>query len=148
MKQKKLLKIAIYLFLFGLLTGIGIVIYVFNKPHRNIAKEKPAFVLTANVLIGEFEQDEQQAYQKYGDKTILVKGVIADVASTDSSLSISLQSSMNGVSCTFNLENLKKFAPEFSTSEILIGDSIAVKGKCDGYDMIMGVVLTQCVVIK
>lgn len=148
MQRKKLLKIALYLFLFGLFTGIGTVIYVFNKPHRNIAKEEPAFIVAANVLISEFEQDEQHAYQKYGDKAIVVKGVLADIARTDSSLNVSLESSMNGVSCSFNMDNMKKFAPEFSASEIRIGDSIAIKGKCDGYDMIMGVVLTQCVIVK
>ena len=29
-------------------------------------------------------------------------------------------------------------------NQLQLGDKISLKGKCDGFDMIMGVVLTRC----
>lgn len=145
--MKKFFKIALYLFIIGLTIGLGAVYYVFNKPHRNIAKEKPVFTVNASTLLTEFSENEDSAYQKYGDKTILVEGIISELTKTDSSLNISLESEINGVNCAIDYGKMSKLNPNLMDN-LSVGDSIKIKGKCDGYDMIMGVVLTQCIIEK
>lgn len=145
--MKKLFKIALYLFLIGLVIGLGTLYYVFNKPHRNIAKEKPLYTLNASTLLNEFSENEDSAYQKYGDKTILVKGIISELTKTDSSLNISLESEINGVNCAIDYGKMLKLNANLMDN-LSVGDSVKIKGKCDGYDMIMGVVLTQCIIEK
>ena len=60
--MKKLLKIGLVLFLFGIVAAVGTYFYVFHKPHRNIAKEVPAYVVCAKKLYTEFSEDEIIAY--------------------------------------------------------------------------------------
>ena len=145
--MKKFFKIILYLFIVGLICGIGVYLYVFHKPHRNLANEKPAFTLTAADLIIQFGEKEDSCYKVYGDKAIQVNGKIADISKKGNIIqTIVLENSSSGVSCGFNslynVENSEKI------SKLKVGDIVKLKGKCDGYDMIMGVVLTQCCVVE
>lgn len=143
--MKKLLKIGLILFGIGLVAGIGTYLYVFHKPHRNIAREKPAYVMDAKQLHDDFMNNEDGSYEKYGNKVIEVKGAVENITLDENSASIVFIDEMDGVNCAFdslsmvkNLEKLKK---------VNVGDSIELKGQCDGYDMIMGVVLSRCVLL-
>ena len=142
--MKKIYKILIYLVLFGLLCGFGVYMYVFHKPHRNIGKEKPAYTLTAPELLKAFSEKEDAAYKMYGDKALQVTGKIADIAKKSTDITITLEDQTSGVSCSFEAEYCQKNADKLGA--LKVGDEVTVKGKCDGYDMIMGVVLTRCVI--
>lgn len=140
--MKKFLKIILYLFIIGLVIGFCVYLYVFHKPHRNLANEDAAFTVQATELLNEFSTNDSISNKKYGDKAIAVKGIIVDIKKTNE-VSVVLADEMTGVSCNFeaeyyteNKENLDK---------LKIGDEVTIKGKCDGYDPIMGVVLTRCV---
>jgi hypothetical protein len=91
------------------------------------------------------DQSKDGSYEKYGDKVIQIKGAVENITLNENSASIVFIDEMGGVNCVFdslsmvkNLEKLKK---------INVGDSIELKGQCDGYDMIMGVVLSRCVLL-
>ncbi len=142
--MKKIYKILIYLTLFGLLCGFGVYLYVFHKPHRNVGSEKPAFTLTASELIKEFSEKEDVTYKLYGDKALQVTGKIADIAKKGNDITVILEDKSSGVSCSFEAEYFQKNAEKINAMKV--GDDVTVKGKCDGFDMIMGVVLTRCVV--
>jgi len=142
--MKKIYKIIIYLVIFGLLCGFGVYLYVFHKPHRNVGKEKPAFTLTATELIKEFSEKEDATYKLYGDKALQVTGKIADIAKNDNDITVILEDKTSGVSCSFEAAYFQKNAEKINA--LKVGDNVTVKGKCDGYDMIMGVVLTRCVI--
>jgi hypothetical protein len=112
-----------------------------------LANEKPAFTLSAADLIKQFSEKEDSCYKVYGDKAVQVNGKIADISKKgDIIQTIVLENSTSGVSCGFDslysVENSEKIA------KLKVGEDVTLKGKCDGYDMIMGVVLTRCCVVE
>ena len=141
--MNKLLKIFLILFGIGLLAGVGTYLYVFHKPHRNIEKEQAAYVIAASDFYQEFAMDETSAYEKYGNLVIQVTGSIADITLEEDQASIVLLDEMEGISCAFDSLALVEWGEKFA--QLQIGDELTLKGQCDGFDMIMGVVLSRCV---
>lgn len=141
--MKKIIKIALYLFIIGLLAGVGVYLYVFHKPHRNLANEKPAFVCTAENLYNEFSANDTASYSKYGNKAIEVSGNVVEKTVTPKEITIVLFDSMGGVSCSFDSTYISENKDKFE--KIKSGANIIVRGQCDGADPILGVVLTSCV---
>ena len=141
--MKKLIKIGLILFGIGLFAAFGTYMYVFHKPHRNIAKEKPAFTMQADQLLTEFSADEQAGYAKYGNLVVQVTGEVVEINVTEKGASMVYVSPMEGVSCTLDSATVARYEPELSN--VNVGDEVTLKGQCDGYDFIMGVVLTRCV---
>ena len=144
--MNKWLKIFLILFGIGLLSGIGTYIYVFHKPHRNIEKEKAAFVVSADEFYQEFSDDETAAYEKYGNLVVQVTGSVADISIESNQASVVLLDEMEGVTCAFDSVALVRWNDVFN--QLQTGDEITLKGQCDGYDMIMGVVLSRCVLVE
>ena len=140
--MKKFLKIVVILFVAGLVIGFGVYMYVFHKPHRNVAKEKPAFELKASDLLEQFSEKEDSCYKVYGDKALQISGKIAEISKKGDELTIILVDATTGVSCSFEAEYYKENASQLNA--LKVDDEVIIKGKCDGYDMIMGVVLTRC----
>jgi hypothetical protein len=141
--MKKILLIILFFIIIGI---IGI-LYVYFKPHRNLANEKPAFTLTAAELIKQFSEKEDSCFKVYSDKAIQVQGKIVEIAKNGNIIqTIVLENSSSGVSCGFDsiysVENSEKIA------KLKIGEDVTLKGKCDGYDMIIGVVLSRCCVVE
>jgi hypothetical protein len=135
-------KVILIITAFVLVVGIGATYYLFNKPHRNIALEKPAYILGASILFKEFNMNKDLGDEKFGNQVIQVSGRVAEVSVGENSVSIILNNMMEAVNCTIE-GNYNE-----SAKGIHFGDSITVKGKCDGFDMIMGVVLTKCILIE
>ena len=122
-----------YFFIAGILllclAGWGF--YLYHKPHTGVNGIKPVAVLTATQLYTSFQQDESKANQLFLDKVILVNGVVEEIAQTDSTLTIQLQSGSitGGINCSLSVkENSNKGMP-------VKGSSVAVKGKCTGFLM-------------
>jgi hypothetical protein len=144
--MNKTIKVLLILLVFGLLVGTGVYLYVFHKPHRNIANEKPAFTLTSTDLLKQFSENEDSCNKIYGNKTIEVSGKIVDITKKEKLvLSVILNNSSTGVNCYFDSLYSSENAPVINNFEI--GNEIKLKGKCDGYDDIMGVVLNSCVLV-
>jgi len=146
LKIKRILKIGYILLGIGLLSFIGTYTYVFHKPQRNIVKEKPTYVISAEQLYKEFSAKEDSSYIKYGDKVVEVKGPVSEITINNNSASITLLDEISGINCSFDSVSVVEHKGELE--KIKQGDNITLKGKCDGYDMIMGVVLTRCVLLK
>ena len=53
------------------------VVYVFNKPHRNVVDAKPQYSLSLDEMHDEFLADEEKAGQKYFDKVVELKGTLS-----------------------------------------------------------------------
>ena len=143
--MKKLLKIALILFGVGVLSGIGTYLYVFHKPHRNIAREKPAYVLDANSLFSDFSTDEEGSYEKYGDKVLQVTGEVIDFTIQPNGATLMYLDPLEGISCSF--DSITVVQENNELQQVDVGKLVTLKGKCDGFDMIMGVVLTRCVLL-
>lgn len=143
--MSKFLKIGIAVAIIGLIIGGSIIYYIFHMPHRNLENEKAAYVLTAQELFTDFSQDEQVGNEKYGNKAIQVNGKIVEKTEEGYSITLVLNDAMEGVSCSFDsayvADNKKRF------NALSVGNTTNIKGQCDGIDMIMGVVLTRCVIV-
>jgi hypothetical protein len=144
--MKKLLKIGLILFLIGIVAAVGTYLYVFHKPHRNIAREKPAYIVDAKQLYSDFSEDETTSYEKYGNKVLEVTGKVVEFEISDNSASLVYLDPFEGINCAFDSTTVIKEKNELSSIDV--GNVVTLKGQCDGFDMIMGVVLTRCVLIK
>lgn len=123
-----------------LLVGIGIVLYVWNKPHRTATGETPVALITAVNLFNEFETDEQAALAKYLDKAIQVSGEVVEIiqlSDGESMIMLATSDEMSDISCSM--------VKGEDVSEINPGMKVAIKGICIGYDM--DVQLQQSVVM-
>lgn len=115
-------------------------LYLYNEKHADMSKAKPDFLLTAQELQKEFEENESAASSKYIDKVIEISGIINSVSPPENILNISLQTSndMSSVICT-----LEKPAGRM---ELKAGDKITLRGECSGF--LMDVLLNNCAIIR
>jgi len=144
--MNKYLKIFLIVAIVGIVAGSVAVYYIFNIPARDVENEKPAFTLEAANLYNDFNNDEEAANLKYGDQIIQVKGSVVEKSVEGYQVSITLNDEMEGVNCA--LDSITYVNNKELIDNLLSGDNITLKGKCDGFDMIMGVVLTRCFVIN
>ena len=143
--MKKLLKIGLILFGIGLVSGFATYLYVFHKPHRNIAKEKAAYVLSANEIYKDFSENEDSSFVKYGNKVLQINGEVVDIQLKPNQAEITMNDAMESVNCMFDSTAVVNYYDRLK--KLKAGDKVELKGQCDGYDMIMGVVLTRCVLL-
>jgi len=139
--MKKWIKISLILIAIGVTVGAGVVYYVFNMPHRDVENEKPALITTAPALYGAFSQDETAASKKYNNKVVQVSGKIVELTGDIYHINITLNDVMAPVSIVIDSLSIVKNMP--LAKSLKLGDVVTVKGQLDGYDMIMGVVLTR-----
>ncbi|MBY0348307.1 MAG: hypothetical protein GTN67_08530 [Hydrotalea flava] len=138
--MKKTLKYFLILVVVVAIAATGFVVYVYNKPHRNVAKEK-AVTLTAEQLYHAFKDNEQQANQLYLDKAIELTGRIAQIATNQQGQTVidfNTADSMVTINCTF------KNKP----ANIKVGDSVHFKGICTGYIPDMNVVMNNGILVE
>ena len=143
--MNKYLKIFLILALVGGIVGGSVVYYVFNKPHRDVEGEAPTFTMAAEDFYNDYNADEEAGNTKYLNQVIQVNGAIADITKDGVEMTIILNNDMEGVSCA--LDSAAVVNNHDMLENLEIGDDITLKGKCDGFDMIMGIVLTKCFVI-
>src|ERR1035437_300852 len=132
--KNKILKYGIWVVLIGLLAGICIAIYMFNKPKRDISNTKPEYTVTAEQLLTEFTKNEQAANAKYlsesGGKVIQVSGIVAEIDQKgDTTLTISLKGLSDSQRINCSME--KTGIPE--AKSLKVGDKVSIKGECTGY---------------
>lgn len=124
-------KILLAVVLTGLVVGAWTVWYVFYKPHRNVASEKPAYTMTIQGLTDAFKSDAA-ATAKYIDKAILLEGPVSAVEGT--------HLSFGNIICNMDsaqLNNVKKLA---------VGQTVKVQGRLTTYnDLMEEILLDQCV---
>lgn len=130
MKKKKIIKIVIYIVLIGLLTVGGIIIYLFNMPHRDVQNSSTDYKVSASVLVEEYLKNTKKADTKYLDeegesKIFEVEGIIKEISEDFNSQKVILLQSKSdkaGVSCTFTKETNKE------TLQLKVGQKIKIKG--------------------
>jgi len=138
MQKKKTLFAGILL---CLIAGAAWGYYLYQKPRASLTDIKAAYTISASELYNAFEQNEQQANQKYLGKVLAVTGTVDGVQTTDSTASIQLASGndMGGINCS-----LAKSANQKNRMPVK-GQTIQLKGRCTGY--LMDVNLTDVVII-
>jgi len=148
--KTRILTYGIWVVLIGLLAGICIAIYMFNKPKRDISNTKPEYTVTAEQLLTEFTKNEQAANSKYlsesGGKVIQVSGLIAEIEQKgDTTLTISLKGLSDSQRINCSME--KTGIPE--AKSLKAGDKVSIKGECTGYlDITNEVSMVNCIYEK
>jgi len=131
-------KTVIIVLLIVITSVLALVMYVYNKPHVNVKKAEAAFVVTAQNLISEYQQDETKTNEKYSESVIQVKGTIFEISTLKGNSVITLKDE--------NLESsiICHMLPEENTRALQIkkGQDIEIKGICTGY--LMDVIMVRC----
>ena len=118
------------------------VVYVFNKPHRNVVDAKPQYSLSLDEMHDEFLADEEKAGQKYFDKVVELKGTLS-----------ALNMGENG-RYNFIFEESARTASgeiiELNDEELnLVGEEVKIKGLYIGYENLLEEIqLSECTIVK
>jgi len=133
MKTKKL-QVSIFILVL-LLVAAGVTAYrLYNKPHASAATAT-ALPVTAAELVTAFENNEASANQQYLGKALQVSGTVSDLTQNQQQQQVLVLngSAMSGVQCTLeeSIQGIKK------------GDSITIKGFCNGF--LTDVIIDRCV---
>lgn len=124
------------------LIGGGVGLYLYNKPHADLAAQTADISLSSDALFAAFEADEASANTTYLDKLVAVKGSLAEITSTQDGGAIYIlraDDAMFGVNCAFLPDQLPANPPE-------VGAEVEIKGLVIG--MNMDVNLSRCVLVK
>ena len=138
--MKNWIKITLFAGLFIAVTAMLVGLHEFNLKHPDTSKVKPDFIVTANALQKEFEDNEKEASSKYIKKIIEVSGTIATITPADSThINVALKtgSDISTVICTF--------AATADHSMFRTGEEITLRGECSGF--LMDVLLNNCATI-
>lgn len=128
--KKKLFRIVAIITAAGLLIGGGIMLYMFNMPHRDIQSAKTDYSLTSTQIVSEYLSDRDAANEKYlasdGNSKILeVTGIISKISENFNSQKVVLlkgNKDKAGVTAVFTTETNP------SVSNLNVGETITVKG--------------------
>ncbi|MCB0632380.1 MAG: hypothetical protein R2824_28240 [Saprospiraceae bacterium] len=137
----KLLKFFLSLVLIILLLLVGSWLYLNYAPQKSTEKKTAAASLTATELYTTFETDEAAANQRYIGQILQVKGRLGEKLIDENLAPVLVlreANAMAGVMCTLFKNQQTAF------DALAIGDSVTMKGKCNG--MLMDVVLDEGVI--
>lgn len=138
--MKKWMKILLSVAGIGLVAGLILLYWIFNKPHRDVAKEQ-GIELTAQQLYDAFKNNETQANSLYLDKAIQLSGTVADISTNQAGqkvVNFSTNDPLVMINCTFKTD----------PGSLKAGDTITFKGICTGYIPDANVVINEGVLIK
>ncbi len=144
--MNKYLKIGLILSGIGVVIALAIFYWAFNKPHRDISSEKADFQIEAAALFSDFQMDEAAANAKYNDKVVEVSGTIFGVNPSDQGITMILEGEMEGVSCM--MDSLYSAKNSQRILGLASGETIRVKGRCVGLDLIQGVIVDHAVIVE
>jgi len=128
--KKKNLKILFIAVGVGIIAAVGVALYMFNRPARDVQNAKTDFSYKASNVVNEYLTDNQKANDKYLDeggesKILEVTGIVAEISEDYNKQKVVLLKSENdkaGVSCTFTLET------NASAQNLKVGDEVTIKG--------------------
>ncbi|MFH1120261.1 MAG: hypothetical protein V1775_10585 [Bacteroidota bacterium] len=117
----------------GLIAGLFVYFFVFNKSHTDYSEATPDFDLKAASLFEEFRTNPELSGAKYNGKVLSVTGELNAVEQTDS-LTIAVFGFEEGI---FGSEGIRcTMIPEHASEIVNVapGTTITLKGYCTGYN--------------
>lgn len=156
-KKKKIFKIVAILMMAGLLTGVVIIIYMFNMPQRNVQNSDTDFSLTTSQLVTEYLSNAKAANDKYlaenGDSKILeITGTVATISENFNGQKVVLLkegTDKAGINCIFLAET------GANAVNLKIGETTTIKGVIrsgaaydEDLELYEHVILDKCDVVK
>ena len=122
--------------------GLLVFLYYYNKPHVDVKASEATYVLTAQNLIDDYQQNENDSNKKYSENVILVKGKVFEISTLKGNSIITLKDEglESSIICHMIPEDNKR-ALQFKK-----GDEINIKGICTGY--LMDVIMVRCTLVE
>ncbi len=144
--MKKILVIILILAVVGIIAGVLFYKFYINKPHENIEKAKPDFVLTAQELYNEFINDHAATSAKYNGKVLELTGSLTKIEKPDTLVLMVFVFNEGmfgdeGIRCTMlpsHNEKALSLAP---------GSIVKMKGYCAGFNE-PDVILEKCSLVE
>lgn len=136
---------------FAIILGILIVVAglvygwrLYNKPHRNIEKEKADFIVQAAEFYHEFEQDQHSAHTRYNNRVIEIHGKLENISrNADGKAALLIGGPDGYINCEMNEDY------DALEGKITDGQAVSVKGLYIGYDDLLGEVqIKECNLIE
>ncbi|MGM0565624.1 MAG: OB-fold protein [Bacteroidota bacterium] len=139
--KNKFVKIGLAVVIVGLIGAFAVYHFVYNKPHKDYAKEEAAYALKAEALFNEFVDNSQKANEKYTGKVVQISGTPDKVENTDSTL-VLVFAFAEGM---FGDEGIRcHMSPEYQNPDDLnLSGNMTLKGFCTGYND-TDVILEHC----
>ncbi len=131
-------RVVLWIIVIVVLSGFGYAYYIWNKPARDVSKEK-GIKITAVAIFDSFANNEQAANISFLNKTVEVTGTVTNVKTNQAGNTVVYLKSDDpvfGVNCTFKQ----------NPGKIIKGEHITFKGICTGY--LSDVVVNQGVLVK
>ena len=139
------MKKIIILSLILMISAVGISLYVYFKPSKDLAKVKPEIVISAKIFIENYASDETSGNEKYVGKIIEVSGSIFSIQSNERGIStIFLEDDFFGISCA--LDSAYSVSVKNILDSSKEGSPIIIKGKCNG--ILTNIQMSSCVLVK
>ena len=151
--KKRILKTGLIAGTVLTIAGVAVVLYMFNMPHRDVAKAETDYTLPASQLVEEYLTNQAAANEKYlaadGNSKILeITGTIAELSEDFGGNRVILlkeDGENAGVNCTMD--------PLSDTGNLQTGQRITVKGVIRsgaGYnsdmEMYINATLEKCII--
>jgi len=136
---------------FALATIVGIIaiaymwFFVYNKPHKNIEKANPDYIISAGECYNHYASGKNTESNNYTGKVLQISGMPTSIESNDTTVVVvfAFETGMfgdEGIRCTM-LQSYNDKA-----LELTLPNSIIIKGFCSGYNE-TDVILEQCSII-
>ena len=124
-KQKVITTLSI-----GALIAVGIVLYMFNKPARDVQGTKTDFSYDSSTIVNEYLTDAKIANSKYLDeegnsKVLEITGIVASISEDfngQKDILLKIPTDKAGVNATFTKET------SINTENLKVGDKTTIKG--------------------
>lgn len=154
---KKTLKKLAWFTLSAIAVALIVIIYMFNKPHRNVQAADVFVVIQTKDLLNEFTSDASKANAKYlsddgNSKVLVVIGPVSSITTNQKNEKVIILKEPGanvGVSCTFTEQT------NAHVNNIKVGDMAKIKGAItagNSYDADLDLynhaILVQCDLIK
>lgn len=136
----KNIRIIFWILVLLVIIGGMMSLYIFHKPHRNIANEKSAYILGAHEIYKAFSENEKKANKKFLGKAIEVYGIATELPSKTCVVVRSEGKPEGGVQCEMDAMHQQ------TTEGLTIGQKVRLRGQCDG--LLLDVVLSKGVLLK
>lgn len=114
----------------GILIAVAVVLYMFNKPARDVQATKTDFSYNASEIVNEYFADAKKANDKYLDengnsKVLEITGTVAEVSEDFKNNKVILLKDATdkaGVSATFTPKT------NVNAANVKVGDKVTIKG--------------------
>ncbi len=157
MTKKKIIWSIVIAILGIVVIGTGIVLYMFNKPHRDVQSASVDFTTTSHALVEEYLASGEKANEKYlndegNSKVLAIKGKVHSISRDLNGQVVLLlkeEGDKAGVSCTFTIQTNEH------AEGVKAGQEVTVKGVIRsgaGYDedleLYEDVIVEKCDIIN